>query len=154
MNNLVDSLGARIGHASHERLVDAAMEALRGRDWSVESEPRAGQMRPDIVAHSAEGATYVFEVKSKAPKAFLGAVAQVEAQVESYRREHGADAMGVLLFAGDAPDGLGDVAHNAGIELVQLQSDRPSAVAKSLSKLLERPAGAMPSSDPTGQAPA
>ncbi len=135
MTPLVDSVISYFAAASHEQLVQAAAEFLRERNWDVETEPRVGHMRPDIVARDTLGNPFVIEIKSRSPGALLGAVAQVEAQVEGYRQERGADARGVLVLAGDVPAELSAVAQGAGVELVQMTSGRPAAVAKSLSAL-------------------
>ncbi len=150
MTPLLDNVLARIGGDSHARVVDAAANLLRRGSLEVETEPQVGRARPDIVIHDASGAVYLIEIKSSAPSAFLGAVAQVEAQVDDYRRARGKDAQGVLVFSGHAPDDLDNVARHAGVELVHVPSFRPTAVAESLSAVVSgRPAS--PSSEDAGQ---
>jgi RecB family endonuclease NucS len=135
MTPLVDSLISHFGAASHKQLVEAAAKFLRARNWDVETEPRVGHMRPDIVARDTRGNPFVIEIKSRSPGALLGAVAQVEAQVEGYRQECGAEARGILVLAGDVPAELSAVAQGAGVELVRMPSGRPAAIAESLSAL-------------------
>lgn len=135
ITNFVDSLIARLGAGSHEQLLGAVTDALREHDWDVETEPRVGRMRPDLIAHDGAGTNYVIELKATPPPAFVGAVAQVEAQLDGYRRDRGEDALGVLMFAGEAPTDLAAVARDAGIELLPLTSLSPASIADSLSRL-------------------
>jgi RecB family endonuclease NucS len=135
MTDFVGSLIGKLGSGSHEKLLSAVTEVLRERNWAVEVEPPVGAMQPDLVARDGEGTTFVVEIKSELPSAFLGAVAQVEAQVDGYRANRDKDVRGVLMFAGEAPAGLGAVADDAGVELVPMSSMRATSVADSLSEL-------------------
>lgn len=109
---------------AHDALVAAVERHLRDQDWLVEREPRiAGTLRPDIVARSPKGSSYVFEIKTGAVQAHLGAVAQVENYRNSLAAELGHETTGVLVLSGSAPVQLDAVAERAGVEVVQMSSD-------------------------------
>lgn len=109
---------------THDALVADVEKHLRNRDWLVEKEPRiAGYLRPDIVARSPKGDSYVFEIKAGSAQAHLGAVAQVENYRNSLAAALGREITGVLILSGDAPAQLNAVAERAGVEVVQTSSD-------------------------------
>jgi|HubBroStandDraft_6_1064221.scaffolds.fasta_scaffold37564_3 RecB family endonuclease NucS len=107
---------------THDQMVGVIADALLEERWDVQREPIVGTVRPDIVAHGPEGATYVIEVKQGNAGANLGAVAQVEAYRNALAREVGGEVKGVLVVAGDAPERLGAAAKGAGVELVRTES--------------------------------
>src|ERR1700730_9774061 len=77
---------------THDKVVQALEDGLRGQRWQVEEEPLIGTVRPDLVATDPNGVSYVFEVKAEAAEAHLGAVAQVEAYRDSFRQQLGREA--------------------------------------------------------------
>jgi RecB family endonuclease NucS len=127
---------------THDQMVSAITDALLGQQWVVQREPIVGMLRPDIVAHGPEGATYVIEVKQGNAGANLGAVAQVEAYRDAIAREFGGEVKGVLVVAGDAPERLGVAAKGAGVELVRTESVDVRSVRDSLARsgVLSEPA--------------
>jgi hypothetical protein len=119
---------------THEETVSAIADALLGREWDVRREPIVGRLRPDLVVHGPDGATYVIEVKQGGGGGYLGAVAQVEAYRNAVSQEIGADAKGVLVIDGNAPEGLGAAAERAGVELVSAGSGDIVSLRDSLAR--------------------
>jgi RecB family endonuclease NucS len=120
---------------SHNEVVSAVEEVLLGLRWEVHREPIYGKaLRPDIVARIPGGETYVFEVKRSEGDVNLGAVAQVEAYRNAVAEANGGQVRGVLVMAGEAPEGLAPVAERVGIELVDVGSGDAEAVRDSLAR--------------------
>jgi RecB family endonuclease NucS len=120
---------------SHNEVVSTVEEVLLGQGWVVHRDPTYGKMlRPDIVARGPGGETYVFEVKRSDGEVNLGAVAQVEAYRNAVAETDGGQVKGVLVIAGEAPEGLIPVAERVGIELVDAGSGDAGSVRDSLTR--------------------
>jgi RecB family endonuclease NucS len=144
---LISNIGAQVGLATHDQVVDTAATYLSARQWKVEREPQLGAMRPDMIATDPGGATYVIEVKTGKNQAMLGAVAQVEAYRDRLK-DRGVDATGVLVLAADAPSGVEDLARSASVEIVRTPSSSPSEIRAALGGFL----GVARSESPVGPA--
>jgi hypothetical protein len=119
---------------THDEVVSAIADTLRGWQWDVRREPIVGALRPDLVVHGPEGPTFVIEVKQGKGGGNLGAVAQVEAYRNAVVQEIGGEAKGVLVIAGEFPEGLNAVAESAGVELVPTGSGDAGSVRDSLAR--------------------
>jgi predicted RecB family endonuclease len=118
----------------HERIVSSVEKVLREESWQVEREPVLENIRPDLVAHAPDGATYVIEVKQGRLDANLGAVAQVEA-FQNMANDRYPGAKGVLVVAGTAPENRGELdtaAHGAGVDVVWTSSSGVGSIRESL----------------------
>jgi hypothetical protein len=119
---------------THEKMVSVIADALLGRQWDVRREPIVRRLRPDLVVHRPEGPTYVIEVKQGHGGGYLGAVAQVEAYRDAVAQEIDGEAKGVLMIAGEVPEGLAAVAARAGVELVSTGSGDAGSLRDSLAR--------------------
>ncbi len=120
--------------SSHERTVSSVEKVLREKSWQVERQPVLENIRPDLVAHAPDGATYIFEVKQGRLDANLGAVAQVEA-FQNVANDRYPGAKGILVVAGTAPENRGELdtaAHGAGVDVVWTSSGGVSSIRESL----------------------
>jgi hypothetical protein len=118
----------------HERTVSSVEKVLREESWQVERQPVLENIRPDLVAHAPDGATYIFEVKQGRLDANLGAVAQVEA-FQNVANDRYPGAKGILVVAGTAPENRGELdtaAHGAGVDVVWTSSGGVGSIRESL----------------------
>ncbi len=118
----------------HARTVSSVEKVLREESWQVERQPVLENIRPDLVAHAPDGATYIFEVKQGRLDANLGAVAQVEA-FQNVANDKYPGAKGILVVAGTAPENRGELdtaAHGAGVDVVWTSSGGVGSIRESL----------------------
>ena len=116
-------------HAGGWKSFEAGFEHYGGKRLTL-----LENVRPDLVAHAPDGATYVFEIKQGQLDANLGAVAQVEAFQNAAQGIY-PDAKGILVVAGTAPenrDTLDTAAHGAGVDVVWTTSSGVASIRESL----------------------
>jgi hypothetical protein len=117
-----------------EDVTSAVEEVLRERNWDVRHEPILGRVRPDILAKSPGGETYVINIKQDSSGADLGAVAQVESFRDAVTRELDKQATGVLVVIGERSPRLVDLAASAGVEVVAAGAGDTATVRESLTR--------------------
>lgn len=119
-----------IGH----RLADT-LEAV---GWRVETEPRLGRLRPDVVAEDKNGRSYVIEIKVGRAGSHFGAVAQAAQQARvAQDLEHLERVVPVLLVV-DADAGLvEEAAHELGVALLTVETETVSDDLRKLPLALE-----------------
>jgi RecB family endonuclease NucS len=118
---------------SHDQIVSAVENTLLEQHWKVDREPIVGTVRPDLVARQPDGTVYVFEIKQGGLEANLGAVAQVETYRNAVAKQYGGQARGVLVVAGEASQGLDEIAGRADVEIVRTSADALS-IGESLTR--------------------
>jgi hypothetical protein len=117
-----------------EDVTSTVEQVLRERNWDVRHEPILARARPDILAESPHGRTYVINIKQDASSADLGAIAQVESFREAVTVELHKQATGVLVVIGEDSPRLRDLAAGAGVEVVVAGAGDPATVRESLTR--------------------
>ncbi len=108
----------RLVGAQAERQVAAHLER---KGWRVQMEPMIGMMRPDIVAQSPEGDTYVFEIKvgPTGGSATFSDLAQANAYAHGIGQVSDlANVRPVLATTLDVSDSMRDAADALGVGVV------------------------------------